>query len=83
MGPIFSALGISVAVVNSQNTSFVYDPSHKNNEENEENKEDDTSSFMVQYEYLRPCSRVEAYACDITYGTNNEFGSRTLLRYCR
>ena len=23
---------------------------------------------------LRPCSRKEAYACDITYGTNNEFG---------
>jgi preprotein translocase subunit SecA len=29
---------------------------------------------MVQYENLRPCSRVEAYSADITYGTNNEFG---------
>src|SRR3989338_5257252 len=25
-------------------------------------------------DYLRPCSRREAYAADITYGTNNEFG---------
>ena len=24
--------------------------------------------------HLRPCTRREAYACDITYGTNNEFG---------
>ncbi len=71
MGPMFAMLGVSVAVVNSQNTSFIYDPSHKSLEEE---KEDDKSSFMVQYEYLRPCSRAEAYACDITYGTNNEFG---------
>ncbi|MCA9480746.1 MAG: preprotein translocase subunit SecA, partial [Nitrospira sp.] len=25
-------------------------------------------------QYLRPCTRQEAYAADITYGTNNEFG---------
>jgi preprotein translocase subunit SecA len=71
MGPVFAMLGISVAVVNSQNTSFIFDPSHKSVEEN---KETDTSAFMVQYECLRPCSRAEAYAADITYGTNNEFG---------
>jgi preprotein translocase subunit SecA len=69
MGPVFSMLGISVAVVNSQNTSYIYDPSHKSKEDDEEN-----SSFKVQYEFLRPCTRREAYACDITYGTNNEFG---------
>ncbi|MBI2476245.1 MAG: preprotein translocase subunit SecA [Candidatus Taylorbacteria bacterium] len=31
-------------------------------------------SFKVVHEFLRPCSRQEAYAADITYGTNNEFG---------
>ncbi len=71
MGPIFSLLGISVAVVNSENKSYVYDPAHKN-EETEEDKEE--SSFKVQYEFLRPCSRKDAYSADITYGTNNEFG---------
>ncbi len=70
MGPIFSLLGLSVGVVNSQNTSYVFDPSHKN----EEGETDDISSFKVIYEFLRPCTRKEAYNCDITYGTNNEFG---------
>jgi preprotein translocase subunit SecA len=68
MGPVFSLLGLSVAVVNSQNTSFFYDPSHQSKEENE------LGSFKVQYENLRPCTRKEAYDADITYGTNNEFG---------
>ncbi|MCI4626551.1 MAG: preprotein translocase subunit SecA [Candidatus Magnetoovum sp. WYHC-5] len=38
--------------------SFLYDPNYK------------TGIF----EYLRECSRQEAYNADITYGTNNEFG---------
>jgi preprotein translocase subunit SecA len=71
MSPIFSMLGITVGVINSQNTSYIYDVSHKTPEEN---GTDDLSSFKVQYEFLRPCSRKEAYGCDITYGTNNEFG---------
>src|SRR3989338_8884222 len=38
-------------------------------------KERDTlGSFKVVHEFLRPVSRREAYAADITYGTNNEFG---------
>ncbi len=72
MGPMFALLGLSVAVVNSQNTSFIYDPSHKSSKEDEDRE--GNSSFMVLYEYLRPCSRTEAYNADITYGTNNEFG---------
>jgi preprotein translocase subunit SecA len=71
MGPVYAMLGISVAVVNSQNTSYIYDPSHQSKEE-DESKE--ISAFKVQYEFLRPCTRKEAYAADITYGTNNEFG---------
>jgi len=72
MGPVFSMLGITVGVINSQNTSYVYDPSHQSKESLEE--ESDLGSFKVLYEFLRPCSRKEAYDCDITYGTNNEFG---------
>ena len=38
-------------------------------------KERDTlGAFHVVHEFLRPCSRHEAYVADITYGTNNEFG---------
>ncbi|HEY4521874.1 MAG TPA: preprotein translocase subunit SecA, partial [Candidatus Paceibacterota bacterium] len=35
---------------------------------------DTLGTFKVVHEFLRPCSRKEAYAADITYGTNNEFG---------
>ncbi|MFA6355407.1 MAG: preprotein translocase subunit SecA [Candidatus Paceibacterota bacterium] len=71
MGPIFAMLGITVAVVNSENKSYIYDPAHQDVETKDEKE---ISSFKVQYEFLRPCSRREAYAADITYGTNNEFG---------
>ncbi len=38
-------------------------------------KERDTKGmFKVEAEYLDPCTRQEAYQCDIVYGTNNEFG---------
>ena len=72
MGPVFAMLGVSVAVVNSQNLSYIFDPSHQSKEDIEEDGE--LGSFKVLYEFLRPCTRREAYACDITYGTNNEFG---------
>ena len=71
MGPVFAMLGVSVGVVNSQNTSYIYDPTHQSKEEVEGNE---LGSFKVLYEFLRPCTRAEAYAADITYGTNNEFG---------
>ncbi len=71
MGPIFALLGMTVGIVNSQNTSYIYDASHIDKVEDENS---DNSSFKVEYEYMRPCSRKEAYGCDITYGTNNEFG---------
>ncbi len=70
MGPVFSILGISLGVVNSQHTSFLFDESHVNRDA----KEGEESAFKVLYEYLRPSSRRQAYAADVTYGTNNEFG---------
>ena len=72
MGQIYSFLGLSVGVIKSQNQSFLYDASHTSKEEDTER--DETGSFKVQHEFLRPCSRKEAYLADITYGTNSEFG---------
>jgi preprotein translocase subunit SecA len=69
MGQVYDKLGLSVAVINHE-ASYLYDPSHV--EKDEERDED--GSFRVVYEFLRPCTRQEAYAADITYGTNSEFG---------
>jgi len=72
MGQIYSFLGLSIGVIGSD-SSFLYDKDHK--EGSEEDKErDETGSFKVQYDFLKPCTRREAYEADITYGTNNEFG---------
>ena len=69
MGQIYSYLGLSVGVLN-HSESFIYDESHV-----EKDKErDETGSFHVVHEFLRPASKAEAYKADITYGTNNEFG---------
>ena len=59
MGPIYHALGLSVGVIQHE-ASFRYDPAYVTSD--------------VRMTSLRPCSRVEAYRADITYGTNNEFG---------
>ncbi len=69
MGQIYNALGVSVAVITHE-SSFIYDPAHT-----EKDKErDEKGSFHIVHEFLKPCSRVEAYEANITYGTNSEFG---------
>ncbi len=69
MGQIYSALGLSVGVINHE-SSFLYDPEHKESDA----ERDAEGSFRIFYEFLKPCSRQNAYLADITYGTNNEFG---------
>lgn len=69
MGQVHAHLGMSVGVLN-HDESFLYDPSHQEKDE----ERDDVGSFKVVHEFLRPCTRTEAYAADITYGTNSEFG---------
>ena len=70
MGQVYNFLGLSVGVINSSNVSYLYDPARK-----EEDKERDTiGEFKVVYDFLKPCSRREAYAADVTYGTNHEYG---------
>ncbi|MFN8454361.1 MAG: SEC-C metal-binding domain-containing protein [Anaerolineae bacterium] len=66
MGPIYRLLGLSVSVIQSagnggvDQASFLYNPDYHNNDD--------------RYQYLQPITRRQAYACDITYGTNNEYG---------
>lgn len=71
MGQIYHMLGLNTSVI-MQDKSFIYDPSHTTLED--DNKEDETGSFKIEYEFLRPCTRREAYEADITYGTNSVFG---------
>ncbi len=59
MGPVYHLLGLSVATIQHE-SSFVFDP--------------DFESEDATWKHLRPVNRREAYAADITYGTNNEFG---------
>ncbi|KND47934.1 MAG: preprotein translocase subunit SecA [Parcubacteria bacterium C7867-004] len=71
MGQIYGALGLSVGIVTSSG-SYLYDPAHTTPEEDA--ARDTEGSYKVFYNYLRPASKKEAYAADITYATNNELG---------
>ncbi|MFA6426904.1 MAG: preprotein translocase subunit SecA [Candidatus Magasanikbacteria bacterium] len=73
MGKIYDFLGMSVGIIQNQRVTFVYDSSVKN-EEKKLGEENEIEAFKIENEFLRPASRQEAYRCDITYGTNNEFG---------
>lgn len=72
MGRIYHALDLTVGCIQHE-AAFLYDPDYtvQQNELEDEKMEE---SFRVSHDRLRPCSRREAYAADITYGTNNEFG---------
>src|SRR6187402_2606845 len=59
MGPVFHFLGVSLGMI-THDASFLYEPGYPTTDERLLN--------------LRPVTRAEAYAADITYGTNNEFG---------
>ncbi|MDD5726832.1 MAG: preprotein translocase subunit SecA, partial [Patescibacteria group bacterium] len=72
MGQVYYALGLSVGCIQHE-SGYVYDPDFKAEPQHDEER-DETGSFRVDMDYLRPVSRGEAYAADITYGTNNEFG---------
>ncbi len=60
--PVYDFLGLSVAVIINQ-ASFIYNKEYENEDHDD-----------PRFRHLKPCTRKEAYAADITYGTNNEFG---------
>jgi len=67
MGKIYRFLDLTVGVINSSGglgpdaASYHYDPDYK-------------PPAGQGYRHMRPVTRRETYAADITYGTNNEFG---------
>ena len=67
MSPIYSALGVTVASIypvqsaTDQLPALIYDPNYQDEKDR-------------RWPHFRPVTRQEAYAADITYGTNNEFG---------
>lgn len=62
MGPVYHMLGVTCAVIIHEQ-AFLFDPKFSNKETNDK-----------RLKHLRPVTRKEAYAADITYGTNNEYG---------
>ena len=62
MGKLYHFLGLSTGVI-INDASLTYDPDFDNGEHEDEDMRK-----------LRYVTRKEAYAADITYGTNNEFG---------
>src|SRR5712691_10621450 len=67
MAPLYHVLGLTTGIVvgdpQQQDGSFTYDPEYL-----DETHPDD------RLQHLKPISRAEAYRCDITYGTNAQFG---------
>ena len=61
-GPANHLLGMKTACI-IHNMALVYDPDYVDEKQSDE-----------RLKRMRPCRRKEAYAADITYGTNSEFG---------
>ncbi len=59
MGPIYHFLGVSLGMI-THDASYLFEPGYPTTDERLIN--------------LRPVDRRDAYAADVTYGTNNEFG---------
>ncbi len=63
IGEIYNFLGLSTGIIQSNQETYKFVKKHDYKHYSE-----------CEGLNLEPCSRKEAYACDITYGTNNEFG---------
>jgi preprotein translocase subunit SecA len=61
--PIFHLLGMSVGSIVQETKSYIYDPDFT-----------DSSHGDERLAHLKVSERRDAYACDVLYGTNNEFG---------
>ncbi len=63
MGEVFDFLGLSTGVIQSNQETYRFAKKHSYKHYSE-----------CEGLNLEPCTRKESYACDVTYGTNNEFG---------
>ena len=62
MAPVYDYLGLKVGVIASDG-AFTFDKDFVDEAESDE-----------YIKHLKPCTKKEAYQCDVTYGTNHEFG---------
>ncbi len=62
MAPVYYFLGLTSSVI-VHDSAFIYDPEFT-----------DETQYDDRLKHLKPVTRREAYYCDVTYGTNNEFG---------
>ncbi len=62
MGQVYDLLGLTTAVIVHEQ-ALKYDADYN-----------DDQQYDERFRHFRPVSRKEAYACDVLYGTNNEFG---------
>src|ERR1700742_38606 len=62
MRQVYYFMGLSTGVIEADH-SYIYDPKYETTEHED-----------PRFRHLKPATRQEAYAADITYGTNNEFG---------
>src|SRR5574344_2225529 len=62
MANVFYSLGLTTSVIVHE-AAYTFDPEYT-----------DDTQYDERLKHFKPLSRKEAYACDITYGTNNEFG---------
>ncbi|MEJ0021054.1 MAG: preprotein translocase subunit SecA [Candidatus Doudnabacteria bacterium] len=73
MGQIYHYLGLSVASIQHEQ-AFLYDPGYAPEEEEIKQIESKVQGLVLDVKHMRPIPRRQAYASDITYGTNNEYG---------
>lgn len=62
MAPVFYSLGMTTGVI-IHDHAYIYDPEYI-----------DESQYDERLQHFKKIPRRQAYNCDITYGTNNEFG---------
>ncbi|MBN2075769.1 MAG: preprotein translocase subunit SecA [Dehalococcoidales bacterium] len=68
MGPVYRALGVTVASIYPQQDPSEHTPARLYDPEYDSGKEND------HWRHFRPVDRAEAYKADITYGTTSDFG---------
>ena len=73
MGQVYDMLGCTVSCI-TNDEAFRYDAAYGAADASHDKERDVTGGFKVVEEFLRPVGRKEAYAADITYGTNHAFG---------
>jgi preprotein translocase subunit SecA len=75
MGQVYEYLGLTLGIIGHE-VSYKYNPEiiAPEKKEQDEKDQDTLGSFKIVYDFLERVSRKDAYNCDITYGTNSEYG---------